>query len=103
MTSEARIHGDEQLAFGLAQAALELERMNTADRAVATLVFTAASGRVPVKTGRLPSRRGIQGIDLTAADARYVRLEVDSTWAASTDSARYKRLRIDEAWMSRSR
>jgi len=53
MTSEARIHGDEQLAFGLAQAALELERMNTADRAVATLVFTAASGRVPVKTGRL--------------------------------------------------
>jgi len=52
-----------------------------------------------VKTGELPSRRGIQGIDLTAADARYVRLEIDTTWAASSDSARYKRLRIDEAWI----
>ncbi|MFI6250820.1 glycosyl hydrolase family 28 protein [Streptomyces sp. NPDC051016] len=53
----------------------------------------------PVKTGQLPSRRGIQGIDLTATTARYVRLEVDSTWAAATDSTRYKRLRIDEAWI----
>ncbi|MEU9183853.1 discoidin domain-containing protein [Streptomyces sp. NPDC048484] len=52
-----------------------------------------------VKTGELPSRRGIQGIDLTAANARYVRLEIDSTWAAATDTARYKRLRIDEAWI----
>ncbi|MEU6552161.1 glycosyl hydrolase family 28 protein [Streptomyces sp. NPDC046915] len=52
-----------------------------------------------VKTGQLPSRRGIQGIDLTAANARYVRLEVDTTWAASTDTTRYKRLRIDEAWI----
>ncbi|MFJ1968464.1 glycosyl hydrolase family 28 protein [Streptomyces sp. NPDC087903] len=55
-----------------------------------------------VKTGRLASRRGIQGIDLTAVDARYVRLEVDSTWAASTDTTRYKRLRIDEAWIGTS-
>ncbi|MFF4211731.1 glycosyl hydrolase family 28 protein [Streptomyces sp. NPDC001796] len=55
-----------------------------------------------VKTGQLPSRRGIQGIDLTAANARYVRLEVDTTWAASSDSARYKRLRIDEAWIGTS-
>ncbi|MGW2459454.1 glycosyl hydrolase family 28 protein [Streptomyces sp. NPDC001761] len=53
----------------------------------------------PVKSGQLPSRRGIQGIDLTAANARYVRLEVDTTWAASSDSARYKRLRVDEAWI----
>ncbi|MGW7254436.1 glycosyl hydrolase family 28 protein [Streptomyces sp. NPDC054834] len=52
-----------------------------------------------VKTGQLPSRRGIQGIDLTAANARYVRLEVDTTWASSTDTTRYKRLRIDEAWI----
>ena len=51
------------------------------------------------ETGELPSRRGIQGIDLTAANARYVRLEIDTTWAASSDSARYKRLRIDEAWI----
>ncbi|MGW4911655.1 glycosyl hydrolase family 28 protein [Streptomyces sp. NPDC004270] len=52
-----------------------------------------------VKSGELPSRRGIQGIDLTAATARYVRLEVDSTWAAATDTTRYKRLRVDEAWI----
>ncbi|MFE3856508.1 glycosyl hydrolase family 28 protein [Streptomyces griseorubiginosus] len=55
-----------------------------------------------VKTGQLPSRRGIQGIDLTAANARYVRLEVDTTWAAATDTTRYKRLRIDEAWIGTS-
>ncbi|GGN87728.1 alpha-L-fucosidase [Streptomyces albiflavescens] len=55
-----------------------------------------------VKTGQLASRRGIQGIDLTAVNARYVRLEVDSTWAASTDITRYKRLRIDEAWIGTS-
>ncbi|WP_208782427.1 glycosyl hydrolase family 28 protein [Streptomyces griseorubiginosus] len=55
-----------------------------------------------VKSGQLPSRRGIQGIDLTAAGARYVRLEVDTTWAASSDSTRYKRLRVDEAWIGTS-
>ncbi|MER6084765.1 glycosyl hydrolase family 28 protein [Streptomyces sp. NPDC001833] len=55
-----------------------------------------------VKSGELPSRRGIQGIDLTAATARYVRVEVDSTWAASTDTTRYQRLRIDEAWIGTS-
>ncbi|MEV5386737.1 glycosyl hydrolase family 28 protein [Streptomyces sp. NPDC052721] len=55
-----------------------------------------------VKTGQLPSARGIQGIDLTAATARYVRLEVDSTWAAATDTTRYQRLRIDEAWVGTS-
>ncbi|MGW3118691.1 glycosyl hydrolase family 28 protein [Streptomyces sp. NPDC001107] len=55
-----------------------------------------------VKTGQLPSRRGMQGIDLTGAGARYVRLEVDTTWAASTDTTRYQRLRIDEAWIGTS-
>ncbi|MEH0578851.1 glycosyl hydrolase family 28 protein [Streptomyces sp. B21-108] len=68
-------------------------------------VFLSSDGSTwgsAVKTGELPSRRGIQGIDLTAADARYVRLEVDSTWAASSDSTRYKRLRIDEAWIGTS-
>ncbi|MGW2620054.1 glycosyl hydrolase family 28 protein [Streptomyces sp. NPDC001500] len=55
-----------------------------------------------VKSGRLPSRRGIQGIDLTAANARYVRLEVDTTWAASSDTTRYRRLRVDEAWIGTS-
>ncbi|MBP2051411.1 hypothetical protein J2Z21_004382 [Streptomyces griseochromogenes] len=55
-----------------------------------------------VRTGQLPSRRGVQGIDLSAATARYVRVEVDSTWAAATDTTRYKRLRIDEAWIGTS-
>jgi alpha-L-fucosidase len=68
-------------------------------------VYLSADGSTwgsPVKTGQLPSRRGIQGIDLTAANARYVRLEVGSTWAASTDTTRYQRLRIDEAWIGTS-
>ncbi|MEU5636598.1 glycosyl hydrolase family 28 protein [Streptomyces rishiriensis] len=68
-------------------------------------VYLSADGSTwgsPVKTGQLPSRRGIQGIDLTAGDARYVRLEVGSTWAASTDTTRYQRLRIDEAWIGTS-
>ncbi|MFI9566778.1 glycosyl hydrolase family 28 protein [Streptomyces rishiriensis] len=68
-------------------------------------VYLSADGSTwgsPVKTGQLPSRRGIQGIDLTAVDARYVRLEVGSTWAASTDTTRYQRLRIDEAWIGTS-
>ncbi|MFB7505259.1 hypothetical protein ACFC0P_17505, partial [Streptomyces broussonetiae] len=53
-------------------------------------------------TGQLPSTRGVQTIDLTAATARYVRLEADSTWAAATDTTRYRRLRIDEAWIGTS-
>ncbi|MFE2218746.1 glycosyl hydrolase family 28 protein [Streptomyces canus] len=68
-------------------------------------VYLSADGSTwgsPVKTGQLPSRRGIQGIDLTATGARYVRLEVGSTWTASTDTTRYQRLRIDEAWIGTS-
>ncbi|MFF0162049.1 glycosyl hydrolase family 28 protein [Streptomyces sp. NPDC005263] len=68
-------------------------------------VYLSADGSTwgsPVKTGQLPSRRGMQGIDLTAAGARYVRLQVDSTWAAATDTTRYQRLRIDEAWIGTS-
>ncbi|WP_394832223.1 discoidin domain-containing protein [Pendulispora rubella] len=53
----------------------------------------------PVKSGTLPSHRGVQFIDLTAVTARHVRLEVVSTWAASSDTTRYKRLRVDEAWI----
>lgn len=68
-------------------------------------VYLSADGSnwgSPVKTGQLPSHRGIQVIDLTAANARYVRLEIDSTWAAATDTTRYQRLRIDEAWIGRA-
>ncbi|MEU4215654.1 discoidin domain-containing protein [Actinoplanes sp. NPDC026623] len=53
----------------------------------------------PVKTGSLPSARGVAIIDLPAANTRHVRLEVVDTYAASTDSTRYKRLGIDEAWI----
>lgn len=53
----------------------------------------------PVKTGSLPSRRGVAVIDIPATTARHVRLEVVNTHAASSDSTRYKRLRIDEAWI----
>jgi alpha-L-fucosidase len=52
-----------------------------------------------VKSGTLPSHRGVQFVDLSAVTARYVRLHVTSTYAASSDSTRYKRLRIDETWL----
>jgi alpha-L-fucosidase len=52
-----------------------------------------------VKSGTLPSHRAVQFVDLSPVTARYVRLRVTSTYAASSDSTRYKRLRIDEAWL----
>jgi hypothetical protein len=52
-----------------------------------------------VKTGTLPSHRGVQFIDIPSASSRYIRLTVTSTYAASSDSTRYKRLRIDETWL----
>jgi alpha-L-fucosidase len=53
----------------------------------------------PIKTGTLPSRRGVAFIDLPATTTRYLRLEVVNTHAASSDTTRYKRLRIDETWV----
>jgi hypothetical protein len=55
-----------------------------------------------VKTGSLPSHRGVQFIDVPATTARFIRLQVDSTWAAATDTTRFKRLRVDEAWVGGS-
>nr|CTQ95936.1 Alpha-L-fucosidase (EC 3.2.1.51) [Kibdelosporangium sp. MJ126-NF4] len=52
-----------------------------------------------VKTGSLPSHRGVQFIDIPATTARHVRVEVVNTHAASSDGTRYRRLRIDEAWI----
>lgn len=52
-----------------------------------------------VKTGQLPSHRGVQFVDLTAVTSRYVRVQVTSTWAGSGDSKHYKKLGIDEAWV----
>jgi alpha-L-fucosidase len=66
-------------------------------------VYVSANGTdwgSPVTSGTLPSRRGVAFIDLPAGTtARHVRLEVVSTYAASSDSTRYKRLRVDEAWI----
>ncbi|WP_290055880.1 alpha-L-fucosidase [Amycolatopsis solani] len=65
-------------------------------------VFVSSDGKnwgSPVKSGTLPSHRGVQFTDLTAVTTRYVRLRVTSTYAASSDSTRYKRLRIDETWV----
>ncbi|WP_214411826.1 discoidin domain-containing protein [Sphaerisporangium fuscum] len=55
-----------------------------------------------IRTGTLPSHRGVQFVDIPATTARYIRLQVDGTYAASTDSTRYKRLRVDEAWLGSS-
>jgi len=65
-------------------------------------VYTSSDGSnwgSPIKTGTLPSHRGVQFIDLPTPTARHVRLEVVSTYAASSDGTRYKRLRVDEAWV----
>jgi alpha-L-fucosidase len=65
-------------------------------------VYVSADGTnwgSPVKTGTLPNRRGVAMIDVPATTTRHVRLEVVSTYAASTDTTRYKRLRIDETWI----
>ncbi|MGW2813928.1 discoidin domain-containing protein [Streptomyces sp. NPDC001415] len=65
-------------------------------------VYVSADGKnwgSPVKSGTLPSARGVAFIDIPAVTISHVRLEVTSTYAASTDTARYKRLRIDETWL----
>ncbi|MFD9896239.1 alpha-L-fucosidase [Amycolatopsis sp. NPDC059027] len=65
-------------------------------------VFVSDDGKnwgSAVKTGRLPSHRGVQFLDLPTATKRYVRVQVTSTWAASSDTKRYRQLRIDEAWV----
>jgi alpha-L-fucosidase len=51
-----------------------------------------------VKTGTLPDNRGVQFIDLNVASARFVRLTVNSTYAASSDSKHFHKLRVDELW-----
>ncbi|NBH12445.1 alpha-L-fucosidase [Amycolatopsis sp. SID8362] len=65
-------------------------------------VFVSADGQnwgSAVKSGTLPSHRGVQLADLPAVTTRYVRLRITSTYAASSDTTRYKRLRIDETWL----
>jgi alpha-L-fucosidase len=50
----------------------------------------------PVRTGVLESARAVRFIDLPPTRARYVKLEVEDTWAAETVPAFYRRLAIDE-------
>ncbi|AEM83406.1 discoidin domain-containing protein [Streptomyces violaceusniger] len=50
----------------------------------------------PVASGTLPSARGVAFIDLPATTKRYVRLTVNSTWAAATDTKHYRKLLLDE-------
>ncbi|TDD88327.1 alpha-L-fucosidase [Actinomadura darangshiensis] len=56
----------------------------------------------PVKTGVMESERGARFIDLNVRHARYVRLEVDSIWAAETAPRFYNKLQIDEMWLGHS-
>jgi alpha-L-fucosidase len=64
-------------------------------------VFDSTDGTTwtQVKTGTLPSQRGVQFIDLGISSTRYVKLEVDTTYAVSTQTKYYKQLRIDEMWL----
>ncbi len=65
-------------------------------------VFVSSDGvnwGTPIATGTLPSHRGVAFVDIPATTTRFVRLEVVSTWAASTDTTRFQRLRVDEAWI----
>jgi alpha-L-fucosidase len=52
----------------------------------------------PAVAATMKSARGVQFIDLGVASARYVRLTVNSTWAAASATKYYKKLQIDEMW-----
>jgi alpha-L-fucosidase len=56
----------------------------------------------PVVAATMKSARGVQFIDLGVASARYVRLTVNSTWAAASATKYYKKLQIDEMWAASS-
>jgi alpha-L-fucosidase len=50
----------------------------------------------PILTGVMESARGVRFIDLDVARTRYVRLTVNTTWAAADIPAFYRKLGIDE-------
>ncbi|GAA4628119.1 alpha-L-fucosidase [Actinoallomurus vinaceus] len=79
------------------------KRSSTEDsaRIKAYKVLSSTDGKTwsTVKSGTMPSARGVRFIDLGISSARYVRLEVDSTWAASSATKFYKKLLIDEMWL----
>ena len=53
-----------------------------------------------VKSGTMPDNRGVQFIDLNVASARFVRLTISSTWAASSDSKHFKKERINDIYVA---
>jgi alpha-L-fucosidase len=50
----------------------------------------------PLKAGVLESAKAVRFIDLNPTKARYIKLEVDTTWAAASVPAFYQKLAIDE-------
>ncbi len=63
---------------------------------------TNGSSWSTVKSGTLPSKRGVQMIDLGGVTTRYVRLVVTSTWSGSQAGNYVKKLRIDELFLGSS-
>jgi alpha-L-fucosidase len=63
-------------------------------------VSTDGSSFSTVKSGTLPDARGVAMIDLNVASARFVRLTISSTWAASSDSKHYKKERINDIYVA---
>jgi alpha-L-fucosidase len=60
---------------------------------------TNGSSWSTAKSGTLPSKRGVQMIDVGGVTARYVRLVVTSTWSGSGASNYAKKLRLDELFL----
>lgn len=50
----------------------------------------------PVRTGAMPSARGVQFIDLGERQTRFIKLEVLNTWSGPQAKPFYKQLAIDE-------
>jgi hypothetical protein len=67
-------------------------------------VYVSDDGRrwgAPVKTGTMPSARGVQFIDVGPQRSRYIRLEVLNTWGTPKVPAYYNKLAIDELYVGR--
>jgi alpha-L-fucosidase len=56
----------------------------------------------PAVAATMKSARGVQFIDLGVASARYVRLTVNTTWAAQSATKYSRKLQIDELWAASS-
>ena len=66
-------------------------------------VFVSDDGvtwSAPVTAGVMPSARGVQFVDLNLnRPTRFVKLEVDDTWAADNAPRFFRQLQIDEMWL----